>query len=110
MHTGRIAVGRRQSQSRQGLSGGFGGGASGSRPFIAATNAANRAIRSPESRPVSRREMALWWIPVARCRSRCDQWSAMRRRLTIAPRISQPRWTSGFQRSRSDADQTIRQP
>ena len=47
-----------------------GSGASGSNPFIAATSFANRPKRTPDSLPVSSREMADWARLQARDRSR----------------------------------------
>ena len=52
----------------------FGGcGAPGSRPPIDATTFANRPNRTPDSLPVSKREIADCASPLAFARSRCDQ-------------------------------------
>jgi hypothetical protein len=92
MHSGCIGWGYQSHQLRMGSGG---SGASTSSPFIALTILANREKRMPDRIPFSSREMTDWWTPDARCRSRCDQRIAVRRRFTVAPRRSKPRWTSG---------------
>ena len=86
-----------------------GAGKSGSSPPSATTMPTNRRKRRPRNRPFSSRQIADWARPQRRLSSRCVQPRTSRRRLTMAPTISQPTWISGCRSRRESMLHGMRQ-